>query len=89
MKVGNVIHRLSREREDEEVVLVFDNDRSKYYIIEELPFLHAGPQEFNLKHGGTHVKSVVAIRIKEYVPPKKNPPPDHKPDEGSQFNSKS
>jgi len=82
MKVGNVIHRLAREREDEEVVLVFDNDRSKYYIIEELPFLHAGPQEFNLKHGGTHVKSVVAIRIKEYVPPKKNPPPDHKPDEG-------
>ena len=39
MKVHNVIQRLKRERDDEEVVLIFDDNRAKYYIIEELPFL--------------------------------------------------
>jgi hypothetical protein len=68
MKVHNVIQRLQREREDEEVVLIFDDNRAKYYIIEELPFLHGGPRKFKLKHGGTDTKSVVQIRIKEYEP---------------------
>lgn len=69
MIVSNVMQRLGRERDDEEVVIVFDDNRSKYYVIDEEPFLHAGPAHFNLKHGGTHYKSVVVIRVKEYIPP--------------------
>ncbi len=63
MRVDEVIRQLQREKPDEEVVIVFNDDRTKYYRIEYRPFLHAGPAPFKDEAGNKQVKSVVMIPV--------------------------
>ena len=64
MRVDEVIERLKNERPDEEVVIVAGNGSSDYKIIDDRPFLHAGPAKFVDKDGKPFSKSVVIIRLK-------------------------
>ena len=43
MKVSELLEKLSKERPEEEVVIIIDDNRSAYYNIEFRPLLHAGP----------------------------------------------
>ena len=65
MKVGELIEELQKERPEEEVVFVFDDDRFTYYRPEFKPFLHAGPEGFVDKDGFLRVRSVVMIAMKK------------------------
>ena len=65
MKVGELIERLQKERPEEEVVFVFDENRFEYYRPEFKPFLHAGPEGFIDEDGFSRVRSVVMIAIKK------------------------
>ena len=64
MTVGELIERLKKERFDEEVVFVFDEDRFEYYRPEFRPFLHAGPEGFLDEDGFLRVRSIVMIPMK-------------------------
>lgn len=68
MKVKHLIQKLNRENPDEEVVFILNGNRSAYYIIEGIPFLHAGPREFCNKRGEKYTQSVVLIRAKDWEP---------------------
>ena len=63
MRVDEFIMRLKRERPDEEVVIV-GGDSSEYKIVDDQPFLHAGPALFVDKDGKQFSKSVVIVRLK-------------------------
>ena len=65
MKVGELIEELQKERPEEEVVFVFDDNRFEYYRPEFKPFLHAGPEGFVDEDGFSRVRSVVMIAIKK------------------------
>jgi len=65
MKVKHLIEKLQRENEEEEVVFIFDDERSEYHVIEHRPFLHAGPSIFVDKQDETFTSSVVIIPIKK------------------------
>lgn len=62
MTVAELIKRLQKERQDEEVVMVLDGE-SRYLVIDPRPFLHAGPTHFMGKGGTPYKKSVVIIRV--------------------------
>tara|TARA_R110000824_G_scaffold267771_1_gene456567 strand:- start:309 stop:524 length:216 start_codon:yes stop_codon:yes gene_type:complete len=70
MRVAEVIKKLSKERPDEEVIIVMGEDRSNYYVLEDNHFLHAGPANFHDENGNHYFKSVVLLRVKK----KTNPP---------------
>ena len=63
MKVSELIEKLSKERPEEEVVIIMDDNRSGYYNIEFRPLLHAGPATFIDKDGFQRVRSVVMIPV--------------------------
>ena len=63
MKGEHIESRLSKERPDEEVVIIIGDDTSKYYEIDLRPFLHAGPSNFKDSSGNEFKKSVVIIRV--------------------------
>jgi hypothetical protein len=64
MRVDEVIRRLKQERPDEEVFIVINGQRSKYYSIENTPaFYHAGPHTFKNVACEDETKSVVLIPI--------------------------
>jgi len=65
MKVKHLIEKLQRENEEEEVVFIFNDERSEYHVIEHSPFLHAGPSTFIDKQGEAFKSSVVIIPIKK------------------------
>jgi len=65
MTVGELIERLKKERSDEEVVFVFDDNRFEYYRPEFRSFLHAGPEDFVDEDGFRRTRSVVMIAIKK------------------------
>jgi hypothetical protein len=65
MTVGELIEKLKKERDDEEVVFVFDENRFEYYRPEFKSFLHAGPEAFVDEDGFSRVRSVVMIAIKK------------------------
>jgi hypothetical protein len=63
MRVDEVIRLLQRETPDEEVVIILNDDRTKYYRLEYRPFLHAGPAPFIDEAGNPQSKSVVMIPV--------------------------
>ena len=64
VRVDEVIRRLKQERPDEEVFIVVNNDRGKYYKIQNTPaFYHAGPYTFENVACIEETKSVVLIPI--------------------------
>jgi hypothetical protein len=64
MRVDEVIRRLQQERPDEEVFIVINGQRTKYYAIQNTPsFYHAGPHTFKNVACEEETKSVVLIPI--------------------------
>ena len=64
MRVDEVIRRLQQERPDEEVFIVINGQRTKYYAIQNTPaFYHAGPPTFKNVACEEETKSVVLIPI--------------------------
>ena len=64
MKVEEVIRRLKLERPDEEVFIIINDERTKYYKIQNTPaFYHAGPHTFLNIANEEETKSVVLIPI--------------------------
>jgi hypothetical protein len=64
MRVDEVIRRLKLERPDEEVFIVINGERTKYYKIQDTPaFFHAGPHTFINVANEEETKSVVLIPI--------------------------
>lgn len=70
MNVSRVLKRLQKERRDEELVFIMQDDRGNYYTIDERPFLHGGPRWFLDNEGKPYWKSVVMVRLQEYENPK-------------------
>ena len=64
MTVGELIERLKKERADEEIVFVFDENRFEYFRPQFRPFFHAGPEGFIDEDGFLRVRSVVMVPIK-------------------------
>jgi hypothetical protein len=64
VRVDEVIRRLQQERPDEEVFIVINGERTKYYTIQNTPtFYHAGPHTFTNVACEEETKSVVLIPI--------------------------
>ena len=64
MRVDEVIRRLQQERPDEEVFIIINGERTKYYAIQNTPaFYHAGPHTFKNVACKEETKSVVLIPI--------------------------
>jgi hypothetical protein len=68
MKVKHLIQKLKRENPEEEVVFILDGNRSEYFVLVPLPFLHAGPKKFTDKQGNDYTTSVVMIKATKYKP---------------------
>ena len=65
MRVDELIKRLQKERPDEEVVVIIGGDTNHHHLIDEAPFLHAGPKVFTDIEGKEFSKSVVTIKLKK------------------------
>lgn len=65
MRIKYVIERLQRENPEEELVFILDGDTSQYYLLDPMPFLHAGPKKFTDKRGNEYFTSVVMIKAKK------------------------
>jgi|APSaa5957512622_1039677.scaffolds.fasta_scaffold240878_2 hypothetical protein len=66
MKIGEVISRLEQEHSEEEIVFILQEDKKeRYYVVDDQPFLHAGPANFIDKDGKEFSKSVVIVQIKK------------------------
>ena len=63
MRVDELIEVLSKERPDEEVMIIMNDNRSVYYNIEQRPLLHAGPIPVIDKDGYQRHRSVVMIPV--------------------------
>jgi hypothetical protein len=64
MKVKVLIERLKKENPEEEVFIVINDERTKYYKIQNTPaFYHAGPHTFLNVALEEETKSVVLIPI--------------------------
>lgn len=68
MKIKHLIEKLKRENPEEEAVFILDGNRSEYYVLVSLPFLHAGPKKFTDKQGNDYTTSVVMIKATKYKP---------------------
>jgi hypothetical protein len=68
MKIKHLIEKLKRENPEEEAVFILEDNRSEYFVLVPLPFLHAGPKKFAGKHGDDYTTSVVMIRATKYRP---------------------
>tara|TARA_R110002020_G_scaffold73742_7_gene189167 strand:- start:7211 stop:7414 length:204 start_codon:yes stop_codon:yes gene_type:complete len=65
MRIDELIKRLKKERPNEEVVVSIGDHTSDYYLIDERPFLHAGPKRFVDSEGKPFTASIVYLRLVE------------------------
>ena len=66
MRIEEVISRLKQEHPDEEIVFILkEDDKASYYVVDDEPFLHAGPANFIDKDAKEFSKSVVILQIKK------------------------
>jgi hypothetical protein len=68
MRVDEVISRLKQEYPDEEIVFILkEDDKEHYYVVDNKPFLHAGPANFVDEDGNKFSKSVVIVKLKRNI----------------------